>query len=347
MALAPDKIRIGARVSGRCGSLGAFAGEVVAASSSLITVRAADGSERDVAPAWADPLVVDGVATPKARPIPTLHQLCPGYHKDYSKSKRVFLTAKNAKVTEKPKSLEATAAEELARRKRNSEKVKNWLTTKHTKVTKTMEDAGMKLTKEESIAKLQAAKLVWLAKPVECTDCPTEFVRNSPSQKRCPACQAKHDKAAKKVWAANSRARKMEAEKTGTDKTDGTDAAKTPQSAIRNPQSPASPSPRETVVANENCRTCGDYYFPGVTGVGGECTKCLDLRQAQAAGVAKTSAAIESNRRPSTALDKPMTDAPPARRYPLVPLRALEQAHGQIQSLWKRIGDLEAQLARG
>ena len=337
MALAPNQIRIGAQVAGRVGSR-RFAGTVTSASAALIGVTGEDGVEREVCPAWADPLVVDGVATPMARPIPTLHVATATERQDWRERKAKWRQAKalegdapsepqkavcelcgkpiprTKKKGRPPEKYCSFPCQEKARAVYKSQQSARWRAKHGPKATKQQqEDAGMKLTKEESIAKMQAAKRAWLAKPIPCLDCKTEFVRNSPSKKRCQACQAERDKAAKKVWAANSRARKMAALEGDR------------------PLEPAAAGPAQAGTPN------GEKTAPA--------SATADRPPELPATPAAASEAIESNRLPSTALDKPIPAAPPARRYPMVPLRALEAAHGQIQTLWKRIADLEAQLA--
>jgi len=143
------------------------------------------------------------------------------------------------------------------------------------------------MTKAEKRAAMLAIKAKAMEKMIPCVDCHTEFHRKSLTAKRCDECQAKHKKKlARDYRALHPRKPKIPAE-AGT-----TNLKPAPAASITSIKSTASsaeptlgaprvkePSPTATVIANETCNTCGDYYFPGVTGIDGECRKCFDKRK--------------------------------------------------------------------
>jgi hypothetical protein len=354
MALSAKQIRIGAVVSGRCGQR-KFAGTVVEATDVTITVADADGETTVIAPAWADVLVVDGQETPAPKAIETIRH--------YTLKDRRPLPRLPANI----------ADIERQRADKNLAAVTEW------KAKKKQEEMTMsKMTPAEKVAAMTAARLKAIAEPVKCEDCPTMFVRKSLQSKRCPECARKFKLAESRRRSAGYRAAAKAAATAAPEKpVEGKrplapdlqgrlgktelaaerprePLATVPPAAVKPASGPAEAgTPNSKPVADETCRFCGDYYFPGITGVDGQCRKCLDRKQA-AAGMAPLpstagpAAKPSSEANPST-LKKPVrTQALPAAgnlpRIVMVPMKALEQAHGQIQTLWTEIARLQCEI---
>lgn len=313
MALSAKQIRIGAVVSGRCGQR-RFAGTVTEATDVTITVTTTAGASTQICPAWAEDLVVDGQSTPEPGPMATL-------------------TPKRITFKEFRPRLPANIADiERQRADKNYQAVTEW----KAKRKPTKEDVPM-LSKEEKKSKLLERKAEAIKKPIACTDCKNDFLRKALNAVRCDDCQVKHKKKLAKDYRTNH---------------------------PRKPKAPVPPAPAEAgtpnakPVADETCRFCGDYYFPGITGVNGQCRKCLDKEQA-AAGMAppadrKPSSEATKSKESTESIQPAPSSIPSAhsipsipspsgrRRIGLVPITALERAHGQIQALWLEIARLQA-----
>ena len=196
-------------------------------------------------------------------------------------------------------------------------------------------------TREEMVSIMKAQ----LAKPIKCAECGKEFVRTAMSQVRDPECQKAHVRKLKVQWAKNSYDRKTAAKKAENAATVEGERPREPLATV--PPEPMKPPAGPALV---NCRKCGDYYHDGITGKDSLCDKCNGQPKEALQPASEASESTKSTESiqpaPSSIPSAPSIPSIPSpsgrRRIGLVPITALERAHGQIQALWLEIARLQA-----
>jgi len=332
MALSAKEIKIGAVVSGRCGQR-RFDGTVTEATDVTITVANTFGVETIICPAWADVLVVDGKETPAPKPMETPKRIT---LKEY----RPLLPGNIADI-------------ERQRADRNYQAVTEW------KVKQKQEEKPM--SSEAKLAAMMKAREKLLSTPIDCADCGAEVFRKSTSTKRCPTCQATHKK---EIIKAALKAKADDAAKAAdANKVDeppkcldcGEPFVRTAPNQTRDP---ICQKKRTDAIKMQWAQKARDRKIAAKAAATGTSSTAGTSEKAEVAAADRKLSSETRESKESTESIQPPAPASihsdhsipsipsPSgrRRIGLVPITALERAHGQIQALWLEIARLQAQL---